>query len=231
MQLDRFILRNSHLSQRQIRRLIVDGRVLVNGVIQKNTLHGVNAFTHIQINNVVLQANTPRYFMLNKPAGVVSATCHPQHKTVVDLFPDYVRKELHLAGRLDFNTTGLMLLTNDGLWSKNLTRPERKIPKTYWLRTEKPITNDYVALFAKGMYFSYEGINIQPAQLILLTATTARLTIHEGRYHQIKRMFGHFNNKVTQLHRESIGAIYLDTQLGAGEYRVLSNVEIALPAH
>lgn len=226
MQLDRFLKHNSLLSQKKIRQLIVAGRVAVDGMVTKDVQRKVSPFCHVQLDDVILQSKTPYYLMLNKPLGVVSATLHPKHRTVVDCINADFARQLHLAGRLDFNTTGLILLTNDGRWSRRITQPEGKVAKAYLVQTEGEITNEYVALFAGGMHFAFEDIHLQPAELEILSSHTARLTIYEGRYHQIKRMFGFFNNKVVALHRESMGAIYLDPQLSPGEHRSLSEAEI-----
>lgn len=199
----------------------------MDGVVTKDVQLRVNPFSHVQLDDVILQSKTPYYLMLNKPPGVVSATLHPQHRTVVDCITTDYARQLHLAGRLDFNTTGLILLTNDGRWSRKMTQPQEKIAKTYLVQTEDEIRREYIALFASGMYFAFEDVHLQPAELTILSGHTARLTIYEGRYHQIKRMFGFFNNKVVALHRESMGAIRLDPQLSPGEYRLLSDSETA----
>ncbi len=137
------------------------------------------------------------------------------------------KEQLHLAGRLDFNTTGLLLLTNDGNWSSRIMCPQQKLPKTYQVETSDEITPEYVSKFAEGIYFAFEDLTTLPAALRILSATTAQLTIHEGRYHQIKRMFGFFRNRVISLHRLSVGSIELDTGLAAGEYRHLTAPEVA----
>jgi len=177
----------------------------------------------------VLQLGKPaRYFMLHKPPGCVSATRDPQHPTVLDLINEPDKDELHIAGRLDFNTTGLMLITNDGAWSRRLTQPQTKLPKVYYVETEQEIGAHYASQFAEGIYFAFEDLTTQPAQLELLGSRSARLSIVEGRYHQVKRMFGYFNNKVLRLHRESMGLLRLDDALKPGEYRALRTEEIHL---
>ena len=168
-----------------------------------------------------------RYFMLHKPAGCVSATRDPEHRTVLDLLDEPDKHELHIGGRLDFNTTGLLLITNDGQWSRRMTLPGRKLPKVYYVETEQPIEAHYAEVFARGLYFRYEDLTTLPAQLEILAPRAARLTLHEGRYHQVKRMFGHFQNKVTRLHRERMGGLALDPQLAPGQYRALSAAELA----
>lgn len=226
MQLDRFLVRNSLLSLRQIRQLIIGGRVRVDGKVSKDVQLRVHTFSHVQLDHNIVQAKSPYYLMLNKPAGVVSATTHPQHATVLDCVGTHYAGDLHLAGRLDFNTTGLLLLTNDGRWSRSITQPEAKIAKTYLVQTEDEITPAYSEQFARGMYFRFEDIHLQPAELDILSPHRARLRIYEGRYHQVKRMFGFFDNKVIGLHREAVGAITLDQHLPPGAFRPLTSEEI-----
>ena len=124
---------------------------------------------------------------------------------------------------------GLMLLTNDGRWSRRLSDPRHKLPKVYRVRTEDPITPDYAAVFERGLYFPYEDRTTRPAGLEILAPREARVTLYEGLYHQIKRLFGHFDNRVVALHRERIGPIRLDPSLAPGQYRALGADEIRLP--
>jgi 16S rRNA pseudouridine516 synthase len=187
----------------------------------------VREFSRVEFDDLLLQAGKPaRYFMLHKPKGYVSATSDAQHPTVLDLLDEPDSHELHIAGRLDFNTTGLMLITNDGQWSRRLTQPQTRQPKVYYVETEQLIDERYAARFAQGFYFSFENITTQPAQLTALGPRSARLTIYEGRYHQVKRMFGHFDNKVLELHRESMGPLSLDPELEPGSYRELDLAQI-----
>ena len=121
-----------------------------------------------------------------------------------------------------------MLITNDGHWSRRLTQPQTKLPKVYYVETEHEITAEYADTFLKGIYFAYEQLTTLPAHLEQLGPRRARLSIVEGRYHQVKRMFGHFNNKVVHLHRERIGPLVLDCQLAPSQYRPLTDAEILL---
>lgn len=228
MRLDRFLGKRPDLNRQQVRQLLLAGRVRVDGRAVRDGLHEINAFQRIELDDRLLQTGRPaRYLMLHKPSGVVSATHDPQHRTVLDLLPETEREGLHIAGRLDGNTTGLLLLTNDGQWSRRLTLPASKLPKVYHVETAEPIGTEYAETFARGIYFAFEDLVTQPAQLELLDSHNARLTLVEGRYHQVKRMFGHFRNRVTRLHRESIGPIRLDPALQPGQYRPLSAAEIA----
>ena len=229
MRVDRFLSNLPQFNRQQVRLLLIEKRIQVDGQIICDPRYEIRAFSRIEFDGQVLQAGKPaRYFMLHKPPGCVSATQDPEHPTVLDLLDEPDKHELHIAGRLDFNTSGLMLITNDGHWSRRLTQPQTKLPKVYYVETEQEITDAYVTKFNEGVYFAYEDLTTQPAELELLGPRSARLSIVEGRYHQVKRMFGFFDNKVLRLHRESIGALVLDSQLAPGQYRALSPAQILL---
>lgn len=215
------------ISRRDVRQLLIQGRITVDNCTASEMHQPISQFSHVTLDGEVLQADTALYVMLNKPAGVVSATRDDQHQTVIDLLNREDKQGLHIVGRLDFNSTGLLLLTNDGAWSRRLTSPEHKVAKNYLVTLENSITDDYVQAFAQGMYFPYEDIQTQPAQLHITSQFTAEVILTEGRYHQIKRMFGRFQNPVVRLHRTKIGCIHLDPALAPGESRDLTNVEIA----
>lgn len=228
MRLDRFLANLPCYNRQQVRLLLAQRRVCVDGVVATHSDQEVREFSRIEVDGQVLQVGRPaRYLMLHKPTGCVSATQDPQHPTVLDLLPVELRDNLHIAGRLDYNTTGLMILTNDGQWSRRLTQPKTKLPKVYQVQTEDEIGEHYAATFREGLYFAYEDLTTQPAHLEILGPRQARLAIVEGRYHQVKRMFGHFDNKVVGLHRERMGGIDLDPALAPGEYRDLTAEEIA----
>ena len=227
MRVDRLLSNLPRFNRKQVRLLLAERRVSVDGVAVSDPHHEVREFSRVCVDDEVLQAGKPaRYFMLHKPQGCVSATADPQHPTVLDLLDEPDKGELHIAGRLDFNTTGLMLITNDGQWSRRLTQPQTKLPKVYLVETEQAIGAEYAMTFAQGLYFAFEDLTTQPAELELLGPTTARLSIVEGRYHQVKRMFGHFDNKVIGLHRERMGPLVLDVALAPGQYRALTDDEI-----
>ena len=229
MRLDRFLSNLPQLNRQQVRLLLIEKRIQVDGQIISDPHYEVRAFNRIELDGQPLQAGkAARYFMLHKPPGCVSATHDPEHPTVLDLLNEPDKEDLHLAGRLDFNTSGLMLITNDGHWSRHVSQPETKLPKVYYVETEQTISSAYAATFKQGIYFAYEDLTTLPAELHVLSAHSARLSIVEGRYHQVKRMFGHFNNKVIALHRESMGPLLLDPHLAPGAYRPLSYAEIAL---
>ena len=227
MRLDRFIALHTEHSQQTARLLIAAGRVRVDERVVRDGQQRIDRFTTVQLDDIVLQRHTALYLMLHKPAGYLSATCDPVHPTVMELLAEPLRQQLHLAGRLDRSTTGLLILTNDGLWSRRLTEPGRRIPKVYLVGTAEPIAEQAAARFARGIHLAREGVDTSPAQLQLLAPCQARLTIHEGRHHKVKRMFHAVGNRVTSLHRESMGTIELDPALGPGQYRALTATEIA----
>lgn len=228
MRLDRFLANLPAYNRQQARLMLAQHRVRVDGKVASDPLTVVREFSRVEVDQAVLQAgHAPRYLMLHKPAGCVSATHDPQHPTVMDLLPGALAQGLHIAGRLDFNTTGLMLLTNDGQWSRRLTQPSTKLPKHYLVHTQDEIGEHYVARFQEGFHFAFENLTTQPAHLQILGPRLARLAIVEGRYHQVKRMFGFYNNKVVKLHRERMGAIALDVDLAPGAFRELTPEEIA----
>ncbi|MCW8193708.1 pseudouridine synthase [Proteobacteria bacterium 005FR1] len=234
--LDRFVSQNSVFPISDVRLLIAQKRILLDGRAAHSVQQRVGEFTHVVLDGACLKDNAPVYIMLNKPKGVVSATKDLRHTTVIDLIEHPRKDELHIVGRLDFNTTGLVLLTNDGAWSRKISLPETKLAKTYEVTLAKALNDEYLAVFREGLYFAYEGITTKPAQLEILSSHTARLSLIEGKYHQVKRMFGFFQNEVLGLHRVSVGDIGLDG-LEEGQSRLLTSREVmsvrshSAPAH
>ncbi len=228
MKLDRLLAKHDLMGRTRARACVLARRVRVDGRVAERFDAEVDRFSDVRLDEVVVQVAARRlYLMLHKPVGVVSATSDPEHPTVLDLIDDPDKAALHLVGRLDRNTSGLVLLTNDGRWSKALMHPDRKVPKVYHVTTRDPIPPEAVAAFAAGFYFHTEDLTTQPAQLEILTPHTARLTLHEGRYHQVKRMFHRIDNVVTALHRESIGDIVLPTDLAPGAWREVEREGVA----
>lgn len=228
MRLDRFLSNLPCYNRQQVRLLLAERRVRVDGTQVGDPRHDVREFSRIEVDDQLVQAGRAlRYFMLHKPTGCVSATVDPQHRTVLDLLDEPDKHDLHIAGRLDYNTTGLLLITNDGQWSRRLTQPQTKLPKVYYVETEHVIDEHYIEKFREGFYFAFEDLTTQPADLTILSPHSARLSIVEGRYHQVKRMFGFFDNKVMRLHREHMGPLQLDPSLLPGEYRALRPDEIS----
>ncbi len=227
--LDRFISKHCNINKKAVRLLLAQKRVIVNGTVARDIAQPVDTFSNIIVNEQVIQANKVRCIMLHKPIGVVCATKDDKHKTVLDLlnldeYPD--KENLHIVGRLDLNTSGLVLLTNDSRWSECLMNPEKKIEKCYLVRLANPLSNDYVTAFEEGMYFGYEDIKTKPARLEILSDYQARVYLIEGRYHQIKRMFGRFRNPVLALHRQAVGQLFLDESLSVGNSRLLTSLEV-----
>ena len=218
--LDRYLANHLQCSRKSIREVLAAGRVLIDGLPARDMEARVGPFTRIDLDGQCLQQRQRCYLMLHKPVGVVSATRDQQHTTVIDLLRQprpgcpvlsaEQLDELHIVGRLDLNTSGLLLLTNDGDWSERLMSPEFKVAKVYDVGLQNPLSADYIDAFAAGMYFPFEDITTQPARLEILDTHLARVTLSEGKYHQIKRMFGRFRNPVTSLHRHRVG----DWQLG-----------------
>jgi len=223
--LDRFISRQTGVNRRDVRALLASGRVGLNGRPARDISEVINQFSHVTLDGKVLQSNTPLYIMLNKPAGVVSATWDARHRTVMDLLGDDLAEGLHIAGRLDFNSTGLLLLTNDGRWSRRLNSVQHPIEKVYRVTLEQALTAAYIEVFEQGMHFAFEDITTRSARLTILSDYSAEVRLTEGRYHQIKRMFGRFNNRVLTLHRVAIGSVVLDPTLAPGHSRILSPLE------
>lgn len=224
--LDRFISQNSGFKLADTRLLIAQKRIIVDGQMADSIRQKVTQFTEVILDGQCLQNNQPLYIMLNKPQGVVSATKDLQHTTVLDLIEHPQKSELHIVGRLDLMTTGLVLLSNDGAWSRKISLPETQLAKTYEVTLAQPLTPEYVAVFREGIYFAYENITTQPADLEILSAYNAKLTLTEGKYHQVKRMFGFFRNEVLALHRESVGPLTL-ARLELGQSRMLTLQELA----
>ncbi|MBK1790268.1 16S rRNA pseudouridine(516) synthase [Persicirhabdus sediminis] len=226
MRLDKYLMKQTRHGRREVRALIERGLVRCDDLVITDRLHEVGRFGKVELDGAILMDRTARYLMLNKPAGYLSATTDPEHPTVMQLVDDDPADPLHLAGRLDRASTGLLILTNDGQWSRRLTEPDHQIDKVYQVTVEHPLTDDLIEVFQQGMYFAYEDVMIAPAELEILSDHSARVTIHEGKYHQIKRMFHAVENRITSLHRLSMGEIQLDPQLQAGQWRHLSAREI-----
>jgi 16S rRNA pseudouridine516 synthase len=228
MRLDRFLCHRTTHTRHEVKRLLASNRVTVFGEIERDSHREIGEFTEVALDGNLLQNRRAHYWMMHKPAGHLSATTDPEHPTVIELIDHPLRAELHLAGRLDRASTGLLLLTNDGKWSRQVTEPDKEISKTYRITTRDPISGETAAIFENGIYFAYEDLTTRPALLEILSAHEALLSIHEGRYHQVKRMFHAVGNKVLSLHRESIGPLVLDPALAPGESRMLQTEEIAL---
>ncbi len=242
--LDRSISEYCSVSRRAVRLMLAKKRICVDNQVADDIGLLINRFSKITLDGDILQENNALYIMLHKPVGVVSATVDKQHKTVIDLLTEQQllansmlteKDNLHIVGRLDLNTSGLLLLTNDSRWSERLTLPEKKIEKCYQVTLQNPLDDGYVQAFADGMYFEFENITTKPAKLKIIANQQggeqgnryiAEVKLIEGRYHQIKRMFGRFRNPVIGLHRSAIGNLLLDERLDAGQSRFLTKEEV-----
>ena len=224
--LDRVISEACQINRKKVRLLLAQKRVVVDDVIATDIAQPIDKFSVIALDNDIIQQNKALYVMLHKPVGVVCATKDEQHKTVIDLLGTLLSSDekasLHIVGRLDLNTSGLVLLTNDSRWSEQLTSPKSKVAKHYLVTLKNPLSHEYIEAFAKGMYFAFENITTQPVTLKIISPYQAEVILMEGRYHQIKRMFGRFNNPVIALHRTSIGEYILNDSLKAGESKFIN---------
>lgn len=226
MRLDKYIASVTDLSRKQVRRVVKEGDVTINGLMATDVATAVTTADEVILAGQILRPPGNRYFMLHKPVDVVSATRDRQHLTVIELLDEDNREQLQIVGRLDIDTTGLLLLTDDGQWNHRITSPTQACAKTYLAELAEPLEEKWVARFAKGIFLHEEKQRTRPAELQLLSSHQARLTLYEGRYHQVKRMFAAAGNHVVSLHRERIGNIVLDHDLAPGQYRQLTEQEI-----
>ncbi|EMJ9774394.1 16S rRNA pseudouridine(516) synthase RsuA [Morganella morganii] len=227
MRLDKFLAHQMGISRNLVARELRAGRVTVDGDVVKNGALKVSAENEVAYDgNVMTHVTGPRYFMLNKPQGYVCSTDDPVNPTILYFIDEPVAHKLHAAGRLDIDTTGLVLMTDDGQWSHRITSPKHHCEKTYRVTLAEPVADTTTALFEQGVMLNGEQHPTKPATLEIITPQDVRLTISEGRYHQVKRMFAAAGNHVDALHRERIGGIVLDDSLEPGEYRPLTDEEI-----
>lgn len=216
-------------SRKEVKKYIKNGLVKINGEIIQDPGFLLNP--HMQ--EIVFQGEEIRYqqfryYMLNKPAGVISATEDKHDRTVIDLLAPQERQDLFPVGRLDKDTEGLLLLTNDGKLTHNLLSPKKRIPKTYFAKVQGQVTKEDQIAFEIGVVLE-DGYQTLPAQLDILSSgdiSKVEITIYEGKYHQIKRMFLSRGQKVLYLQRLSMGNLKLDENLATGDYRPLTQEEI-----
>ena len=227
MRLDKYIASVTDFSRSEAKKLLKAKKITVDDEVALDPRQEVEPTQQVTIDGELLRAALPRYFMLNKPKGYISATKDREHLTVMELLDEDNLDQLHIAGRLDIDTTGLLLITDDGRWSHRVTSPNSDCKKTYLVETEDPITPEAVTAIEQGIHLANEKRPTLPATVELIDEHTARLTIAEGKYHQVKRMFAAVGNKVDELHREKIGSIVLDELLDEGEYRMLTEDEVA----
>lgn len=226
IRLDKLLANASVGSRKEVGLLIREGRVEVDGVVVEKPGKRVEEGARLLVDGKALEAKKYVYYLLHKPEGVISAT-RDQNKTVLDVIrPEDFRKGLFPVGRLDKDTTGLLLLTNNGDLAHRLLSPKRGIEKTYLARVDKELREEDVQAFKKGFLLLPENIITRPAKLIILGDTLGQVTITEGKYHQVKRMFAKVGKEVLQLKRIAMGSLQLGN-LEKGSYRPLSEEEVA----
>lgn len=230
--LDKFLVEMSVASRSTIKDMAKKGRIAVNGNIVKATDLKIDEDVDtVSVDGQVIAFSNTEYFMLNKPAGVITATLDKKAKTVLDLIDERTRNDLFPVGRLDKDTEGLLLITNDGDLAHRLLAPKKHVDKVYYADTDGIVTDEHVRRFAEGLTL-LDGTPVMPGELTVLETDTnadtskIQLTIHEGKFHQVKRMFEAVGCSVTYLKRLSMGPLMLDEALKPGEYRRLTDEEI-----
>lgn len=232
MRLDKFLVACAVGSRTEVKNLLKAGRVTVNGKKEKSAkLHIDEERDDIRFDGQVLEYEEFVYYIMNKPKGVISATEDPKHRTVLDLLDDIAQsKEVFPVGRLDIDTHGLLLLTNDGKLAHDLLSPKRHVDKTYLAQVKGIMTQEDVETFAKGI--PLKDFTCQPAILELVSIdleknqSQIRVTIAEGKFHQVKRMVGYCGKEVVDLQRLTMGTLVLDENLQRGEWRRLTKEEL-----
>lgn len=227
MRLDKYISNATDLSRTDAKRLIKSAVVTIDDVIANNPARKIAADEVVAIEGSAIKGAQNRYFMMNKPAGVVSVTKDHNNPTAIALMYEHRNDELQIAGRLDIDTTGLLLITDDGKWNHRLTSPRSDCAKIYTVGLAEPIGTDYEKKLAAGVLLDGEKHRCLPASMEQIDDYHLTLRIAEGKYHQVKRMFAALGNHVVSLHRFQVGDIVLDTDLEPGDYRPLTDLEVA----
>lgn len=227
MRLDKFLANAGVGSRSEVKNFCKKGFVKVNDVTVKNSDYTVNEQTDlitVQGKQISLVKN--HYYMLHKPVGVVSSTSEKNEQTVIDLLPVALRKNIFPVGRLDKDTTGLLLLTDDGVLAHELLAPKKHVDKVYLVTCAHPVDVLQTELLENGVDIGEDALTL-PAKVVCLSeANQILLTIHEGKFHQVKRMLKAVGNEVLKLKRLQMGSLCLDETLLPGEYRELSESEI-----
>lgn len=233
VRLDKFLADSGAGTRTEVKKLIQKGMVLVNGEKAKKPELKVDPEKDVvEFCGERLGARPEFvYYLLHKPAGYVSATEDTREKTVLELVPKDGRRNLFPVGRLDKDTEGLLLITNDGALAHQLLAPKKHVDKVYYAKVHGWVTEDTVSQFAKGLNIGTDNTEewTRPAKLVIVQAgddSEIRLTIQEGKFHQVKRMFQAVGMEVTYLKRESMGSLVLDETLKPGEYRELTTEEL-----
>ncbi|QJQ96242.1 MULTISPECIES: pseudouridine synthase [Halomonadaceae] len=231
MRLDKFLGETTELTRSLAKKAMHREEVTVDGEVVKDPGTQVDQANDVRWNGERLSLVGLRYIMLHKPAGVECSARRGLYPLASELIELPKRERLQSVGRLDVGTTGLILMTDDGQWSHRVTSPRRQCGKVYRVSLADPLQGEAlqaaIEAFREGVMLDDEEKPTRPAELTMLAPDTALLTLYEGKYHQVKRMFAAIGNRVTALHRESIGSVVLDPALAPGEWRELSEEEIA----
>ncbi len=232
MRLDKCLTENLAVSRKDAGKLIKQGKVCVNGIVVKDSAYKValtDELTFMDEKLHIKEEDYKAYYMLNKPKGYVCASDDSLNPYVIALFKDeYKARELFCVGRLDIDTTGLLLVTNDGLWSHKITSPKHHVSKVYRAFLADPCPIDAIDTFKEGIVLKGESSKTKSAKLTIINQHEVLLEITEGKYHQVKRMFAAIGNKVEKLERLTIGGVSLDKELKPGEFRKLTQEELKL---
>lgn len=229
IRLDKYLADMGIGTRAEVKKYIKQGKVKIDGMIVKSPEVKLN-----EVSQSVLYLDQPvgyekfEYYMLNKPAGVVSATNDTREKTVIDLITGKKRKDLFPVGRLDKDTEGLLLITNDGELAHRLLSPKKHVNKIYYAKVKGVVTEEDVEAFKTGVPIG-QNETTMPADLEILASdeiSEIRLTIQEGKFHQVKRMFLAVGKEVVYLKRLSMGPLVLDDELTLGDYRALTKKEL-----
>lgn len=231
MRLDKYLAEMGVGTRQEVKKQIRQGKAAVNGTVVKAADTKIDETSdEVTICGRNISYVSYEYYMLNKPAGVVSATEDRRDTTVIDLIKEKKRKDLFPVGRLDKDTEGLLLITNDGDLAHRLLAPKKHVDKVYYAKIDGMVTEEDVKRFAEGIDIGAEEEEMtRPAKLDIMKSaeeSEIRLTIHEGKFHQVKRMFLAVGKEVTYLKRERMGPLCLDENLKPGEYRLLTEEEI-----
>lgn len=226
MRLDKYLSHATVYSRAQVKKLIRDKRVQIGEGIAKCADYMVADHDRVLLDGEQVFLPVAQYFMLNKPAGYVCANSDSDNPTVLDLINE-AAEDIAIAGRLDKDTTGLVLLSNDGQWVHRIISPRRECTKAYLAELDYQITSETIRKFKEGFFLKGEEKLTKPAILESLTENKVSVVISEGRYHQVKRMFAACGLHVQSLHRVSVGNIKLDAALQPGQYRQLTDTEIS----
>jgi len=234
MRLDKLMSNYGFGSRKEVKEICKKGLVTVDGAVCKRPETHVDPdVNEICVGEHVIEYEKYSYLMMNKPAGVICATFDEEHETVVDLLEErYVFAEVFPVGRLDKDTTGLLILSNDGGFAHRALTPKKKVAKLYHAVLDKPVGAVEIAAFEAGIALNDEHGEFvtMPAGLALLDddGLRAQVTIREGKFHQVKRMFAHLGINVTALKRVEFAGLQLDEGLAEGEYRRLTEAELAM---